>query len=113
MGEEFAHVEIVFDARIGAVSAYILGRELSKAARVDHAELKISAMVAGGKEPLALTLTAVENVLTGETAGHSSVFSTLEPALRGVEKFDGTLASITVKGKEFRQVEFHCPAHKR
>jgi hypothetical protein len=105
LGEEFAHVEIVLDASTGKLSAYALDGEAEKSVRVKQSEIEIAL-----KNPaVTIKLGGVANMLTGETAGDTSEFSGQSDRLKGATDFDGVIKTITVKGKDFKDVKFNFP----
>ncbi len=105
LGEEFAHVEIVLDAATGKLSAYALDGEAEKSVRVKQSEIEIAV-----KNPaVTIKLGGVANTLTGETAGDTSEFSGQSDRLKGAANFDGVIKTISIKGKQFKDVEFNFP----
>jgi hypothetical protein len=105
LGEEFAHVEIVLDASTGKLTAYALDGEAEKSARVKQSEIEIAV-----KNPaVTINLGGVANTLTGETAGDTSEFSGQSDRLKGATGFDGVIKTISIRGKQFKDVEFNFP----
>lgn len=109
LGDEYAHVELVLDSATGTLTAYVLDGEAEAAVRVTQATLVLRLEVPG-RAPGPITLAAVENALTGETRGDTSQFQSVVPALKGVNRFHGSLAALTVRGREFRDVAVEFPA---
>ena len=105
-GEEFAHLELVLDQGTGKITAYVLDGEAEKAIQIKQEELEIEIEK---PKKLVLTLKAVESALTGEKVGNTSEFSTQSDELKGLKEFDANVSKITVKGKEFKKVEFEFP----
>jgi hypothetical protein len=105
LGEEFAHVELVLDAVTGALTAYALDGEAEKSVRVKQSEIEIAI-----KNPsVAIKLGGVSNALTGETTGDTSEFLGQSDRLRGSTDFGGVIKTITIKGKQFKDVAFTFP----
>jgi hypothetical protein len=105
LGEEFAHVEMVLDAATGKLSAYALDGEAEKSVRVKQSEIEVAV-----KNPaITIKLGGVANTLTGETAGDTSEFSGQSDRLIGATDFDGVIKTISIKGKQFNDVEFNFP----
>jgi hypothetical protein len=104
LGEEAAHVELVLDAKSGALTAYVLDGEAEKPVRVAAPTLRIK--LSGGE---AVELSAVANPLTGETVGDTSQFEGTSPKLVGASRFDGTLETITARGVKFDAVRVAFP----
>ncbi len=105
LGEEFAHVEIVLDATTGKLAAYAFDGEAEKSVRVKQSEIEVAV-----KNPATtIKLGGVANALTGETAGDTSEFSGQSDRLKGATDFDGVIKTISIKGKQFKDVEFNFP----
>jgi hypothetical protein len=105
LGEEFAHVEIVLDASTGRLTAYALDGEAEKSIRIKQSEIEIAV-----ENPAAtIKLSGVANALTGETADDTSEFSGQSEKLKGATDFDGVIKTISIKGKEFKDVAFNFP----
>jgi hypothetical protein len=105
LGEEFAHVEIVLDAAMGKLTAYALDGEAEKAVRIKQNEIEIEV-----ENPAStIRLGGVANALTGETADDTSEFSGQSERLKGATDFDGIIKTISIKGKEFKNVAFNFP----
>ena len=105
-GDEFAHLELVLDEATGKLTAYALDGEAEKAVPLKQETIEIEVK---GSTPFTVKLNAVENKLTGETKGSTSQFEAQEAKLKGLQKFDAVLKSISIKGKEFKNVEFKFP----
>jgi hypothetical protein len=105
LGEEFAHVEIVLDAATGKLSAYALDGEAEKSVRFKQSEIEIAV-----KNPaVTIKLGGVANTLTGETAGDTSEFSGQSDRLKGATDFEGVIKTVSIRGKQFKDVEFNFP----
>jgi len=105
LGEEFAHVEVVLDAATGKLTAYAIDGEAEKSVRVKQSEIEIAV-----KNPaVTIKLGGVANTLTGETAGDTSEFSGQSDRLKGATDFNGVIKTISIKGKQFIDVEFNFP----
>jgi len=105
LGEEFAHVELVFDPSSGRAEAHILDGHAERGVPIEAAELRFAAE--GIAAPLLLR--PVASALTGEEAGRTSRFAGSWPELAGRREFAATLESIRVRGVEFRAVAFRFP----
>lgn len=104
LGDEFAHLEILFDSASGRVTVYVLDGEAVGAVRVSHEALTLRLDNAG-----TLTLPAVASVLTGESVGDSSHFEGVVPLLAGAPRVAGVLPAITVRGITFEDVRVEAP----
>lgn len=105
-GEEFAHFEIVLDAATGELTAYALDGEAEKSIALTQAEIEIEI-----EKPsrFVVKLEARENALTGETKGATSEFRGRSERLKNLKDFDAAVKSITIRGREFKNVAFNFP----
>jgi hypothetical protein len=105
LGEEFAHIEIVLDAVTGTLTAYALDGEAEKSVRIKQSEIEIVI-----NNPTAtIKLGGVSNSLTGETTSDTSEFGGQSNRLKGATDFDGVIKTISIKGKQFKDVKFDFP----
>jgi hypothetical protein len=105
LGEEFAHVEIVLEVTTGKLTAYALDGEAEKSVRVKQSEIEIAV-----KNPaVTVKLGGVVNALTGETSGDTSEFSGQSDRLKGATDFDGVIKTVSIKGRQFKDVAFDFP----
>ena len=109
LGDEFAHVEFVLEKSTGKLTGYVLDGEAEKPIRLSQEtiELKINRLNAG--QTLPLQLTAVENILTGETRGDTSQFAAQSDELLSATEFHAEIVSVAVKGQTFTDVDFKFP----
>jgi hypothetical protein len=109
IGEEFAHIELVLDAKSGKLTAYVLDGEAEKSVRIAQKILKLQINTTKGS-PITLQLKAVTNPLTGDKTGDSSEFAVTSAKLRNLKKFTGWVEQATVFGKVFKKLEinFSC-----
>jgi len=105
LGEEIAHVELIFDPGSGRAEAHILDAHAERGVPIDAMELRFAAE--GIAAPLILL--PVASALTGEETGRTSHFAGSWPELAGRTEFAATLESIRVRGVEFRGVAFRFP----
>ena len=108
-GDGLAHLELVLDAKEGKLTAYVLDAELQRAVRVKQKEIELRVRPGDGKSEAVVKLRAVGSVLTGESEGDTSQFEGQDAGLKGLARFAGTIAALTVRGKEFKDVEFRFP----
>lgn len=106
LGEEAAHIELVLDAKIGTLTAYVLDGEAERPVRIRAPKLLLKARLPG---ECALELVAIANPLTGESEGDTSEFRVQSNALRGVTRFDGVIPRVTVRGVAFENVSIRFP----
>ncbi|GMV20385.1 MAG: hypothetical protein AMXMBFR57_03340 [Acidimicrobiia bacterium] len=108
LGEHFSFLELVVDPATGRVTLYVLDGEAEKAVRVAHPNLTLTITEpAGITAPL--TLQARASTLTGETVGDSSEFAGVLDALKGANAVKARLATISVKGQTFENLELSWP----
>ncbi|MEW6283020.1 MAG: hypothetical protein AB1758_30685, partial [Candidatus Eremiobacterota bacterium] len=94
-GEEAAHLELVLDPARGRLTGYVLDGEAEKSLRVAQESIDIRLT---SPKPVRVTLIAVENELTGETQGDSSEFRGESADLKGLSRFEASLARIQIQG---------------
>ena len=107
LGNEIYHVELVRDAATGKLSAYVLDGEMENFIRSAALSFEINATVDG--QPKLLTLRALANPATGETAGDTALFETQADWLKTTKSFDGKIKSLTIRGTTFTNVDFNFP----
>lgn len=105
-GDEFAHLEIVLDASKGEMTAYALDAEAEESVRIAQESIVIEI-----EKPvkLSLILDAVENALTGEKRGATSEFRGQSEQLKKLNEFDAHVKAITIRGRQFKDVDFNFP----
>ena len=96
------------DERTGDLSAYVLDEEAENSIHLTQHAIVVKIMPVNGA-PFDLSLQAVENPLTGETAGNTSEFRGQADALRGAVKFAGIIAAVNMKEQDFKAVAFDFP----
>ena len=111
-----AHLELVLDAEVGKLTAYVLDGEAEKGLRIGQDVLTVHIQeqrLKGVSEPdgslVTIDLAAVANPLTGEKPGDTSEFAAKLNALKSIEQFSGIVDKITVKGQEFKRVGVKFP----
>ena len=107
MGEEFAHLEMMFDSASGRITMYVLDGEAEHAIRLPDASVAIDLDAPVNLANRPLELLAVADVLTGEKVGDSSQFSQSRRELVGLKELSGTVLAITVHGQTFNGLKFH------
>lgn len=108
-GEEFAHLELLLDASTGELTGYVLDGEAENAVRLESGGLALTVQKAEGETPVDIILAPMADELTGETAESTSRFVGRSDSLKDATSFKGTVKQITVKGSEFKEVEFSFP----
>ena len=107
LGDEAYHLEFVHTPDTGTLTAYLLDGHMEDFIRTSAATFDVLAQV--GNEARPLTFRAVSNPSTGETVGDTSQFEVQADWLRSPAQFQGTLKSLTVRGRTFNDVPFTFP----
>lgn len=102
LGDEDAHLEFVFDASLGKMTAYVFDAHAENAVRVAQPEFSLEIRVEDAEKPLLLKMKAVGNELTGETVRDTSQFEGTDPALVGRKRFQVATGEIDVRGERYR-----------
>ncbi|HTB34121.1 MAG TPA: hypothetical protein VK842_04615 [bacterium] len=109
LGDDFAHLEMVLDAKEGLLTAYALDGEAEEPVRLAQKELRIRVTLSPSGRTVDLALKAVANELSGETVGNTSQFEAHAKVLLGQTGFSGRLAQVDVRGAIFKQVRLAHP----
>lgn len=111
LGEHFAHLELVVDATAGKATVYALDGEAEKPLRLPQEKigLSITRKVGDAVSSATLELLAVTNPLTGEQVGDSSEFSGESELLKGADRFEGVVQSVSIQGETLEGVRFAYP----
>ncbi|MCG8589298.1 MAG: hypothetical protein MJE66_08400, partial [Proteobacteria bacterium] len=108
LGDEFVHLELVLEPKTGSLRAYVLDGAAERGVPVAQRALAVDVVPPRG-EPFQVSLAAVGNVLTGEVVGKTSEFAGRSTPLVGLERFEGAIRELAVKGQSFRNVRFRYP----
>jgi hypothetical protein len=97
---------LVLDKATGKLTAYTLDGEAEKGVEIAQGDIEIKV-----NKPNAFTvkLAAVESTLSGSKKGAATQFEGTSDQLRNLSDFDAAVTSITIKGKEFKNVAFNFP----
>jgi len=105
LGAEIGHVELVWDANTGGITAYVLDGEAEAAVRITQKEIVLE--LSGGEGKLStVTLVAVSNYLTGEKSGDTSEFRGKVNGPRPSSSLKGSIRTVSFKGQTFSNVAF-------
>lgn len=107
-GDDFAHVELVFDSTTGTLSAYILDGEAEEAVPMKQTTILVSLT----QPAKTLKLKALVSPLVGEKPGGTSSYSLTSPALRGLTQVKGVLVKIDINGQVFKNLAFQFPVKR-
>ena len=113
LGEEYAHLEFVFDQAGGVITLYVLDGEAEEPVRSRSRVVGISLDQPAPLAGTPLALQGQSSVLTGETVDSTSEFLLKRADLTLVPELTGKVLSIEVRGREFRDVPFRVPATAR
>lgn len=105
IGDHFAHIEMVLKED-GKLILWLTDGGAEKSIRIHQKEIQIEV---DGKT---FSLNAVANSLTGESVGDTSQFEAIIAELKGKSGFEGKIKALTLKGKEFKDIQFHYPLDK-
>lgn len=109
LGDEFAHIEFVLDPTTGKLTGYVLDGEAEKPARLLQKTIQLKVHREDNGADFTLQLSAIANVLTGETEGDSSQFEAQSDALKGASEFQAEIVSIEIMGQMFTHIDFEFP----
>jgi hypothetical protein len=100
------NLEVVHDATSGNLGIYVLGGHATNPVRIEQATIDLTVTV--GDEKQEVSLAAVANPAFDESVGDTSFFEA-KAAITGTKEFEGTIKTVTIKGRTFDNVEFHFP----
>ena len=106
-GEDFCHVELVFDPASGKLSGFVLDGEAENPVRIVQKTIRMKLKI--NEKQVSIVLNAAANPLTGETVGDTSEFSAVITGLKGLSRFSGTIVYANIKGVTFKNVDFMYP----
>jgi hypothetical protein len=107
LGDEEYHVELVLDAALGTMQAYVMDGELENFIRILAESFEIAVNRPGGGE--ILKFKAVPNNATGEKVGDTSMFEAQADWLKTTGNFEAVIKALEVRGKEYQNVPFNFP----
>lgn len=104
VGEHQFNLEFKFDAARGVLQAWVLDAHAENFVRVAMPAFEVQE---GDGPKRTIVLRAVGNEITGEKPGDTSAFEAEAAWLKDVKHFDGGVKALTVRGLEFRDIDFH------
>ena len=107
LGKEAFHLEFVRDAKAGVLTCYVLDGHMENFVRIAAPTLTVRVQEAATNR--SLTLSAVANAATGEKVGDSSQFEVKSDWVQRTERFSARLESVSIRGQEFKDVDFRFP----
>lgn len=104
IGDHFANVELVFDAREGRLDLYSLDAHAEEHVRLT-AEA-IDCVLALDGEEVRLRLRPVASALSGERPGDTAHFAAQADRLRGRTRVEGRIERLETMGQAFASIPF-------
>jgi len=99
VGEHAYNLELLRDPAAGKLTVWVLDGHAENFVRLKAAALEATATV--GSEKKTVSLKAVANPATGETAGDTSQFEAQADWLKGSLPIEVTFAPVEIKGRRF------------
>lgn len=103
VGEEVAHLEVVWDESSGRLTLYVLDGECEQPVRIKQPELVVKG------EGWETRLSGQSNSLSDEKVGDTSQFAGQVPALRGKKQWQAEVSLLEVFGRKFRRLPLRYP----
>ena len=100
------NLEVVHNAETGDLAIHVYDGHASNPVRIKQESIVIAITAPGEYEA---ALAAVANPAYEESIGDTSFFEA-KGALPGVKEFEGSVKSVTIKGKSFENIAFSYPA---
>jgi hypothetical protein len=107
IAEDKFHLELVRDAGAGKMQAYVLDGHLEKYVAVPETSFLLVAKADGRTEQL--NFQRAPEPPSGSVPPVSSLFEGQGEWLKSVAKFDGSIPTITLKGKSYTNISFSFP----
>ncbi len=107
LGHHEGNLEIVVDAKVGKLTAYVLDAHAENFVRLPLESITV--VVTAGEGEKTLALKPVGNPATGEKPGDTSQFEGSADWLKNVASFKATVRELPVKYKTFQNVQFSWP----
>jgi hypothetical protein len=101
------HLELVHDATVGKMQAYVLDGHLEGYVQVPETSFALVAK-AGGKEEQLIFQRATEPA-SGKVPEKSSLFEAQAEWLKATKEFEGSIPAITLNGATFTNISFSFP----
>lgn len=103
LGDHFANIELVQDEKDKVLTAYIYDSCAENLVRLKQEKIEIKVVTVDGE--LMLSLLAIDNPLSGEKPGDSSVFQAEHANFASPIK-SGAIVRVSVRGTDFENVAF-------
>ena len=109
LGDHAANFEVLFESETGKLTFYAMDAHVENPVRLTATEIAITVDLRDGNPPLAISLAARENALTGETVGDTSEFVATDERLKGISAFAVSVPKVEMRGITFENVTFDYP----
>lgn len=108
VGEHFAHLELLVDEKHGELTLYVLDAHAEAVVKIPEEAMVVR--LTSFEPSLEVTLEPEASLLGDERPGHASAFYGRHDGLRGVQRFEGYVASpITIRGYAFERIPLRYP----
>ncbi|MEX2216727.1 MAG: hypothetical protein WD768_21615 [Phycisphaeraceae bacterium] len=115
LGEHEFQVEFKIQHELNVFTMWIMDGHAEKSVRIAAPQVEMviamarydAAQAFGGevKEPFNITLLPAANATTGEKVGDTSQFNAPLKDLQDMTQFNATITSLTIRGKEYKDVK--------
>lgn len=106
LGDHVGNIEFVLDSATGKLTAYCSDAHAENPVRLKDATLQVAVVPSPGAPAVEVALAAVASPLTGETVGDTSQFEAVIEALKGLDKFEGTILPLDYRGVAIASTPF-------
>ena len=108
VGQHFAHLAIWLDGDDGTLQVMVYDGHFESPVRIAAETIAITVTPAAGA-PFDVACAAQADALSGETVGDTSVFRGAHEGLRGLARFQGRIARLTILGQAATDLAFPFP----
>lgn len=109
LGDHEANLEVHLKPETGVLEIYLVDGHATDYVRSSQPTLAVTVQQEGAS-PYTITLAQVASTLSGEKVGDSSKYQTQDDRLKGVTDFHGKVASVSMQGSTYANVEIAWPA---
>jgi hypothetical protein len=114
LGDEEYHLEVLAQPAEGRLQIYVLDGHMDNFIRLPLPSFDL--VLRATNQEHRLTLNAARRRATGEEVGDTALFEGQTDWLRGRTNFQAVLPQLTIRGREYRDVQFpfpegNAPAH--
>jgi ABC-type nickel/cobalt efflux system permease component RcnA len=107
LGDHEAHLELRVDTATGDATAWVMDAEVEKGLKIAQPEIRIKVQTKDGEQ--VLVLQADNDPTTGDRTGSAFTFKGKAEFLKDLQRFKGTVESVTIGKKAFEAVAFAYP----